>query len=136
MRLYIQAGESNWKIALKLTNDQFNVRTVAAIIRQLADYRFGADGQPLRTNHTNLSEWTLIDGLAMWHGYRYGVPDVSFRGIGFRSLDDFQNRCYTLDEFVNTVVQGPGASENVRQAIQIFKKYLGKNKNNRPSGCC
>jgi hypothetical protein len=98
---------------------------VAAIVRQLADYRFGSDGQPNTSSHADLSQW-MIDAVAIWHGYRYGVPEVSVDPQGFKNLEDFQNRTYSLYELVTSVVQGAGAYQSASASIPIFEKYFSQ----------
>jgi RHS repeat-associated protein len=124
MRLYIFPDESKYSITSKLTLDAFSIRVVSATVKQLADYRFGSNGQANTTTHADLSLWTIADGVAVWHGYRYGVPDVSVGAQGFKDLEDFQNRTYTLDELVKIVVRGPGAQESASASIPIFEKYF------------
>ena len=126
MRLYIFPDENKGSMAFKLTLNAFSIRVVAATVRQLADYRFGSNGQPNTSNHADLSQWMIADGVAVWHGYRYGVPRVSVEGVGFRSLEDFQNRTYTLDDLVNNVVQGAGAQQSASASIPIFEKYFSQ----------
>jgi RHS repeat-associated protein len=126
MRLYIFPDENKGNIAFKLTLDTFSIRVVAATVRQLADYRFGSDQQPNISNHADLSQWMIADGVAVWHGYRYGVPQISPGGIGFEFLEDFQNRTYTLDELVTNVVRGPGAQQSASASIPIFEKYFSQ----------
>jgi hypothetical protein len=111
-------------IAHKLTDDQYNIKVVAAIVRQLADYRFGAGGVPLKMSHSNFSKWEMKDAVAVWHGFRYGVPGVSYGGIGFEDLATFQDRCYSLDELINNVVKGPNAQESARGSVPYFSKYF------------
>ena len=107
-----------------LADDQFSIRVMAAVVRQLADYRFGSNGQPLTTSHANLAGWTMTDAVAVWHGYRYGVPEVSHRGQGFRSLADFQDRSHTLHELINSTVIGVGGAKSARDSVPIFLKYF------------
>jgi RHS repeat-associated protein len=109
-------------IVKKLLDSNFTVKTIAAYVRQLADYRFGSNGRPLMQTHAILAEWTIVDAVAIWHGYRYGVPRVSPGGQGFLSLEDFQNRSYSLDKLVNDVVQGKGdPSNSARQVVPVFE---------------
>lgn len=126
MRLYILPNDSVPGIASKLTLDAFNIRVIAAIVRQLADYRFGSNRQPNMSSHSDLSQWKITDGVAIWHGYRYGVPDVSPNAQGFLSLEDFQNRSFTLEELVQNVVRGPGAEKSASDSIPIFEKYFSQ----------
>jgi len=115
---------SDTAIVTRLTDDDNSIRVIAATVRQLADYRFGSNGQPLTSSHANLAAWTITDAVAIWHGYRYGVPDVSFRGQGFRSLDNFQNRTVSLEELLNTIVIGTGAYESASNSVPIFEQYF------------
>jgi RHS repeat-associated protein len=122
MQLGIPQEAQPSTIVKKLLNNNFAVKAIAAYVRQLADYRFGSNGRPLIQNHTILAEWMIADAVAIWHGYRYGVPRVSPGGQGFLSLEDFQNRGYSLDELVNNVVQGRGnPSDSARRSIPIFE---------------
>jgi len=66
-----------WQVAWILTHDSYNIQTEAAYVRQFADYRFGADDEPLQVDHSYLGDWAITDAVAMWHGYRYGAPGVS-----------------------------------------------------------
>jgi hypothetical protein len=126
MRLGIhkEVGILGGVLAHKLTDDQYNIKVVAAIVRQLADYRFGSGGAPLQTSHSNLSKWEMKDAVAVWHGFRYGVRGVSYKGIGFDNVLTFQNRCYSLEELINNVVKGPNAQESARGSVQYFRKYF------------
>jgi len=123
--LDISPAVSDATIVWRLTNEQYTIRIMAADIRQLADYRFGSNGNPSLTSHTNLDEWTLEVAIAMWHGHRYGVRDVTPGGRGFEDIDEFQERTIPLETLVSTVVQGPGAEESTRSAIPIFVKHMG-----------
>ena len=88
-------------LAFLLTLEEENIQVVAAYARMLADYRFGAERQPLLQSHADLSQWTLEDALALWHGYRYGVREVSpsAEKYGFE-LKDFQTRGTDLEGLI------------------------------------
>ncbi len=103
-----------------LTKRRFNIKVATATMRQLADYRFGSNGQPLAESHADFAEWTIADAVAIWHGYRYGVSGVSpyGMGVGF-TLEDFQNRNYTLDELISRAT-GVGAEESMYGSIPYF----------------
>ena len=118
-------NSSTAEVTKMLTDDSFNIKVAAAVIRQLADYRFGTSGLPRLTGHENLSEWTTEDAVAIWHGYRYGVDGVSpvGYGLGF-TLDNFQNRKYSLDEMIARAT-GIGAEDSMRRSLDHFKQYLG-----------
>jgi hypothetical protein len=93
----------------------------------LADYRFGSGGEPLQTDHSDLSKWTLTDAAAVWHGYRYGVPKVSpeGQGLGFETLSDFQDRSYSWSEGIRrSIFIGDYAEESVSGAIPFLQCYL------------
>jgi hypothetical protein len=108
-----------------LLSEPGSIFVMAAHVRQLADYRFGSNGQPSLTSHANLSQWTITDAVAVWHGYRYGVRDVSPPSLkyGFSTLEIFQNRHYDLNELVNNVVQGIGAKDSAHESIKYFEAY-------------
>ena len=127
MQLDISKGDSDAVVVTKLQNFDFNIRTAAAVVRQLADYRFGSDRNPLKIDHSNLADWMLTDAVALWHGYRFGVPGVSppNMGLGFRRLEDFQDRTKTLPELINTVIIGNGNPKvSAAQSIPIFQKFF------------
>ena len=121
LRLDIQAGDGNAWLGNKLANDQYSVRVIAAYVRYMADYRFGSDGQSIQVNHSNVSKWALQDALALWHGFRFGVPLISPGGQGFRNIDDFQKRNVSSDFLIENIIQGIDAKQSVRNAIPIFK---------------
>ena len=110
----------DWQTAMMLVRNDYNIQTVAAFVRQLADYRFGSGGQPLQTDHSDLAKWTLSDAVAIWHGYRYGVPGVSPGGQGWRNLSDFQG----AGRDVMGVVTGPGSVESIMGAYPIMAFWL------------
>jgi hypothetical protein len=114
--LDIGANESDTSLASRLLDTNYSIQVIAAYVRQLADYRFGSNEQPLTESHADLSQWTLDDGLAIWHGYRYGVPDVSPGGQGFRELIDYQDRTVAL----SVVAIGDGAQGSITGAIPFF----------------
>jgi RHS repeat-associated protein len=119
--------ESTPRIAYMLIFDNTNIEIVAGYIRMLADYRFGSDGQPLTTDHSNLADWTIVDAAAVWHGYRYGVPDVSpDPGRGFVSLEDFQDRSYSIYKLAFFMARGPDATNSIIGSIPYFLYYLGR----------
>jgi hypothetical protein len=122
LRVGIHRDESeSWIVFRLASNEQFTIRLIAADIRLLADYRFGSDGQPQTTDHSTLSDWTLQDAIAIWHGYRYGVPDLTPGGEGFESVESFQIRSHSLDELISTGIRGRGnPQESARGAIPIF----------------
>ena len=76
-------GRSTADVAFELIFDERNIQVVTAYVRMLADYRFGAERQPLLQSHADLSQWTLEDALALWHGYRYGVQNVSPQALEY-----------------------------------------------------
>jgi len=122
MQLNLQS-KSTEEIAALLTDREFNIQVAAAYIRQLADYRYGAEGQPLTADHSDLDAWTMADCAAMWHGYRYGVSGgVSPGGQGF-SLEDFQNRLYSLSQLTKRAT-GIGAVESINGSFILFVHYL------------
>ena len=91
-----------------------------AYIRMMADYRFGSNDAPLTQSHADLSQWTLEDGLAMWHGFRYGVHGINDGGAGFDNVSDFQNRSLNTNQFFG-VIRGPDAWDSVHDAIPFFE---------------
>ena len=105
-----------WLVASRLLDPEFSIQVIAAYARMLTDYRFGSGGLPLTESHADLSQWTLDDGLAIWHGYRFGVPDVSPGGQGFDSLSDYQDRTQAL----SVVATGTGAQGSINGAIPYF----------------
>jgi len=111
-------------IAKRLTDDSMNIKVVAAYVRMLADYRFGSNRQPLTVDHADLSDWTLVDVAALWHGYRYGVPGVSPGAEGFAHLSDFQRRTYGVNTLMQKVAQGDAAAESLEEAIPFLAYYL------------
>jgi hypothetical protein len=119
--------ERTARIAYMLIFHNTNIEIVAGYIRMLADYRFGSDGQPLATDHSNLADWTITDAAAVWHGYRYGVPDVSpDPGRGFVSLEDFQDRSYSIYKLAFFMATGPHATNSIIGSIPYFLYYLGR----------
>ncbi len=128
MRLEIQPGDTNADVAWYLVNDFNTVRVLAAHVRQLADYRFGSNGRPTTTSHSNLTEWTITDAIMIWHGYRYGVPEVSppGQGLGFKDLGAFQDRAKSLDQLIEEgLLRGVDAYRSTHESISIFEKYFG-----------
>ncbi len=121
----IQSDESNSSISSKLLNDEFSINFMAAEARHLADYRFGSNGQPWIGWKGDLAQWTLTDAVAIWHGYRYGVRKVTPLGDGFRSIEQFQERSLSLDEFIdqNVVGQKGNPKQSARDSIQYFQAY-------------
>jgi hypothetical protein len=128
MQLDISTGDSDEAIVTKLQNLDFSIRTEAAIVRHLADFRFGSNGLPHLTNHANLADWTIADAVAIWHGYRYGAPVASppGQGLGFANIGAFQDRTKSLSELINNVVIGQGdPKSSAAMSIPIFQKYFG-----------
>ena len=122
--LWQQIREENTaRVAHLLVPDDNNIQVVAAYVRVLADYRFGSNGQPRTTDHSNLADWTLADAVAVWHGYRYGVPDVSPGAEGFEDLKAFQNRSYKLEYLIDFVGLGSGARASMEGSEKYFKYY-------------
>lgn len=116
-------GEDNALLASQLLESDYNIRFMAAIVRHLADYRFGSDRKPLTTDHADVGKWTLQDAVAVWHGYRYGVPDVSPKpAYGFEDLDDFQNRTFGINELIFEVITGEDAHNSARFSVPIFRR--------------
>jgi len=111
-------------LAFLLTLEEENIQVVAAYARMLADYRFGAERQPLLQSHADLSQWTLEDALALWHGYRYGVREVSpsAEKYGFE-LKDFQTRGTDLEGLIR-LAQGRGKEESLLGAVPYFLCYF------------
>ena len=111
----------------RLTEDKFNIQYATGLIRLLADYRFAPFclGLPLKRSHADLAEWTITDAVAVWHGYRYGVPGVSIpeKGLGFGKLSDFQNRTLGLEELI-TIAKGVDKETSMRSSVSIFEKYF------------
>lgn len=112
--------------AFQLVGRETNVRAVAAYTRMLADYRFGSGGEPLQEEHADLSEWTMEDAAAIWHGYRYGVEKASppAEKYGF-SVGHFQNRNLDLEGLIG-VAEGIGAEESMRGSTPYFECYFGR----------
>lgn len=123
--LDIYPDDKNSTLIRKLLSTSYSIMVMAAHIRQLADYRFGSSGQPLTTRHDDLQRWYIEDAVAVWHGYRYGVPQVSPASTlyGFSSLEVFQDRGIRLNELLDSVVLiGPGSA---RRSVPIFQRYWG-----------
>jgi RHS repeat-associated protein len=112
-------------VSWALTQEETNIWTATAIVRQLADYRFGSNRQPSTIDHSDLTKWTTADAVAVWHGYRYGVPDVSPGGSGFESLTTFQDRSPRL--YQPGVFIGLGEPDkSAYGSIPSFLHYLQK----------
>ncbi|HRQ42702.1 MAG TPA: hypothetical protein PLD25_32720 [Chloroflexota bacterium] len=124
MSLGVSDGESRTSLTRRLLDDEFSVQAIAAMVRMLADYRFGSDGNPSLRSHADINQWTLQDGLAMWHGYRYGVDGVTPGGIGFTSIARFQDRDGMAYRSFLHSVNGPSAALNVTQTIQYFTPLM------------
>jgi RHS repeat-associated protein len=125
LQLDFSSGDDITKILYLLTVPESSAKVAAAIVRKLADYRFGSDELPLAVDHTRLSDWDLADAVAIWHGYRYGVPGVSPDGQGFENLKEFQNRTYSLSELVGRVVKGNGNPHaSALGAVPIFMRFF------------
>lgn len=123
-QLGVKVDDSTTNLSSKLLNDSFSIRALTAQVRLLADYRFGSNDRPLLASHANLSGWTLADGVAIWHGYRYGVPRITPGGQGFRSLGEFQDRTLNLEEFILLNIVGEkNPQESARASIQYFLAY-------------
>jgi RHS repeat-associated protein len=118
--------ESTPRIAYMLIFDNTNIEIVAGYIRMLADYRFGSDGQPLTTDHSNLADWTITDAAAVWYRYRYGVPEVSPDGAGFGKLSAFQDRSYSIYKLAFFMARGPDATSSIIGSIPYFLYYFGR----------
>ncbi len=116
--------QSTADIAFELLSEQRNIQVVAAYARMLADYRFGAERQPLLQPHLDLSQWALEDALALWYGYRYGVQNVSPQApeYGF-SLQNFQTRGTDLEGLIR-LAQGRGKEESLLGAVPYFLCYF------------
>ena len=114
----------DWQTAFNLVRDDFNIRTVTAYVRQLADYRFGSHQQPLKTDHSDVANWTISDAVAIWHGYRYGVPGISPQGdgiqAGWRTLSDFQGAGRPMLGSIT----GSGAVPSALGGFRIMGPYL------------
>jgi len=125
-------GKSVVDTAHALAFERVNIEVVTAFVRQLADYRFGSNEQPLLTSHTDLSEWELTDVAAIWHGYRYGVPGLGpndFYGRGYKSLKDFQDRSYHWREGLegpNPIFIGDDAKDSITDAVPFLQCYRSK----------
>jgi len=111
-------------LAFLLTLEEENIQVVAAYARMLADYRFGSREEPFLQPHADLSQWTPEDGLALWHGYRYGVEGVSppAREYGF-SLESFQARGTDLEGLIR-LARGQGKEESILGAVPYFRCYF------------
>jgi RHS repeat-associated protein len=120
--------QSTADIAFELLSEQRNIQVVAAYTRMLADYRFGSGGEPLRTPHEDLSQWTLEDALAIWYGYRAGVERVSppARGYGF-GIVQFQMRGLGVGGLLQ-VASGGLKEESILGAIPYFQCYFERSK--------
>jgi hypothetical protein len=112
-------------LAFELTVETINIKAVIAYTRLLADYRFGNATRPLLASHRDLFAWTITDGLAIWHGYRYGVRGISPDGRGFKDIASFQDRSYTWESGIsNHIFQGTDAELSIRGAVPIFRCYM------------
>jgi hypothetical protein len=128
MQLYLH-DLPRTEIPRLLTIQEVNINAVAAFVRQLADYRFGFNQQPSLRDHSDLSEWTLTDAAAIWHAYRYGVPEAGPENWtqGFRNLADFQDRDYNWQEGLQgdePKFIGRDAERSIRDAIPFLRCYL------------
>lgn len=123
MQLGIE-GLSRADLAFRLTEEDFNVKVVAAYTRMLADYRFGQEEEPLLEPHADLSQWTLEDALAVWYGYRSGVEKVSppAQRYGFK-IENFQRRDLGVEELLQ-VASGGLKEESILGAIPYFQCYF------------
>jgi hypothetical protein len=129
---HVDPRDSYMITAQLLAKRNFNIRTIAMFVRQLADFRFGSNGQPLIANHAMFSKWTMADAVAIWHGYRYGVPEVSHLGQGFKRIEDFQSRKLSVEEFIDqkvtkkdgTMSEIAAAKESARLSIPIFEHFF------------
>jgi len=117
---------SDFEIVQALAQEDSNIEVVTAYVRMLADYRFGSRGEPLKTDHSDLSRWTVTDAIAIWHGYRYGVVGVSPPGAqGFDSVAEFQNRQPNFLTALDAgIFQGSGAGASVLGAVSIMTHYV------------
>ncbi len=118
---FVWAPDPDWAIASALVFDGYNIPVVAAYVRQLADYRFGSNGDPLQTDHSDISAWSSTDVLALWHGYRYGVKGVSPSAEGWKNVRDFQNR--------GPFVYAPGGTDaamNIAGAVPFVSFWFGQ----------
>jgi len=115
-------------VAFELIFDERNIQVVAAYARMLADYRFGSGGEPLLEPHTDLSQWTLEDALAIWYGYQAGVERVSppARGYGF-GIVQFQMRGLGVEGLLQ-VASGGLKEESILGAIPYFQCYFERSK--------
>jgi len=116
------------RLTSRLARDELNIKTVAAYIRLLADYRFGSGGEPLMVDHSGLSGWTLADATAVWHAYRYGVPRVPAPGDrGFERIESYQNRNLSVGEALNQgIYRGTDAIRSVMVSLPGFQYYLNQ----------
>ena len=103
------------------------IEYVAWIVRYLADHRFGTFNgvtiTPAQHRHDDLSMWTVADVAAMWHGYRYGVIDLSPGGAGFLQ-EDFTNRAVSVEQLIS-IAQGNSGQQNIQQALPLIQWWLG-----------
>jgi RHS repeat-associated protein len=109
-------------LAFQLSCPSRNVAAVAAYVGMLADYRFGSGGAPGRADHSDLATWSLTDAVAVWHGYRYGVQDVSPDGAAGYRLDRFQQRSTDMATTVNLA----GGDDKIRSmygAVPYIRQY-------------
>ena len=103
-----------------------NIKVVAAYVRLLADYRFGTGGAPSRGSHADLSGWTMQDAVAVWHGFRYGVPGAApGTARGFETVEHFQNRSLALDMLVD-MAAGIGKEGSMYGSVQYFQYYFDR----------
>ncbi len=105
-----------------LSSPNVSTRVMAAYTRMLADYRYGSEGNPSQSDHSDLAQWTETDAVAIWHGYRYGVKDVSPKGQGFK-IETFQNRELSFDMTVQ-MAGGPGKEDSMRGSLPYFQRYF------------
>ncbi|MBA3470247.1 MAG: hypothetical protein H0T53_11460 [Herpetosiphonaceae bacterium] len=57
--------QDNTTAAWYLSQDRHSITYTAAIVRMLADYRFGNSGNPNKVSHADVTMWTLADALAI-----------------------------------------------------------------------
>jgi RHS repeat-associated protein len=107
-----------------ISTTEGNIKAFGAIVKMLADFRYGSGGQPSLADHANIYAWRDVDFVAMWHGYRYGVDRVSPGGRGF-DLEEFQNRSYSLQQLVD-VAQGTGAVESIEASYIYLRYYMNR----------
>lgn len=119
---------SDASVAWRLAADENNIKTAVAYVKMLADYRFGQGGRPSKTDHSDLSAWTMADAVAIWHGYRYGVRPISPGGSGFRSLRDFQNRTLSYNGALAAgVYTGQGnPNMSIAGSVPIFNYFMNQ----------